>query len=53
MKDYSSKMILRKRIAIISDRLEKVMKLAPARVDNKREKLLARFEDMKKRRRCF
>lgn len=39
---------LKKRIAIISDRLEKVMKLAPARVDNKREKLLARFEDMKK-----
>tara|TARA_B100000795_G_scaffold261872_1_gene239114 strand:+ start:5268 stop:6131 length:864 start_codon:yes stop_codon:yes gene_type:complete len=39
---------LKKRIDIISDHLEKVMQLAPTRVDNKREKLLARFEDMKK-----
>lgn len=39
---------LKKRIEIIGDRLEKVMNLAPTRVDNKREKLLARFEDMKK-----
>ncbi len=39
---------LKKRIDIIADRLEKVMQLAPTRVDNKRGKLLARFEDMKK-----
>lgn len=38
---------LTKRIAIISDRLQKVMEMAPTRIDNKKEKLLAKFEDLK------
>ena len=38
---------LTKRIDIIGDRLKKVMEIAPTRIDNKKEKLLAKFEDMK------
>ncbi len=38
---------LKKRISTIDQCLEKVIELAPTRVDSKREKLLTRFEEMK------
>ncbi len=38
---------LKKRIELIREKLYSMVKIAPTRVDNKKEKLLARFDEMK------
>lgn len=44
---------LKKRIELIREKLDAVVKIALTRVDNKKEKLLARFEEMKNENNVF